>query len=456
MLARPTDGGGDPQGDGYAPGTVLDDECFNLDGQGPDDACFTWAVSGADAVNPIDANSNGYPDYIDSASAAMSTTWQTIIGDLGYKKPKSDANSANAGADGSGRLDIYYADIGDQGLYGYCTTDEPGARNKQKVSAYCVLDNDYNPGQYDAPAPEVNGVDALRITSAHEFFHASQFNYDWKEAKFLMEGTATWAEDRVFDNINANYAYLFDSALHQPEIPLDAFQKGDDHENFEYGSFVFFTQLAETFELQNGVGVDIIRAIWNKASQPGQKGIAAIRSAISSAEFNNGNQYPGPSNPYRDFFGDWAASNFPYDAFYTEGYDDMAPTCDATLDAYWDALGCRNPPFDDVYLLFPNDKTKMESLSVDHLSTRYVSMATPGVTQLKVTIDFPNRSRGGEARLVIYDSSFQVALERIKLNKKGNSTKTFNLVGTEAEIELVLANSGPYNNEPYKYKVEAS
>jgi hypothetical protein len=454
-LARPTDGNADPQGDGYDQSAVPVTQCYDADGNTGEEVCFTWVNTTTDAVTPTDTSpANGTPDHIDNAALAMQDVWGTIVQDLGYLKPQNDGNSVNDG--GSGKLDIYFADIGDEGLYGYCTTDEPNAKNKQQVSAYCVLDNDYSVLQYDAPPPEVNGLDALQITLAHEFFHASQFAYDWKEAKFLMEGTATWAEDRVFNDINANYAYLFDSALHQPEIPLDAFQKGDDDENFEYGSFVFFTLLAEVYELpaNNGVGVDIIRSIWNRAAQAGQKGMEAVRSTISAADLHNGNPYPGPSNPFRDFFADWAGANFAYDAFYNEGWDGSG--CDDTLDAYWDALECRNPPFDDVYILEPGDNTKMESLSLDHLSTRYVTMVTPGVTQLKVTLDFPNRSRGGEARLVIYDNAFNLSLLKIKLNKKGNGSKTFNLVGNEAEIELTLVNTGSHNNEPYKYKVEAS
>lgn len=455
-LARPTDGNADPHGDGYEPGTVPVTQCFDADGNLGEEVCFTWVGSSQDAVPFVDNNTNNTPDHIDAAADAMSTTWQTIVNGLGFKRPQSDGNSPNNG--GSGKLDIYFADIGDDGLYGYCTTDEPGARKKQTVSAYCVLDNDYSSLQYNAPAPEVSGIDALRITTAHEFFHASQFNYDWKEAKFLMEGTATWAEDRVFDGINANYAYLFDSALHQPEIPLDAFQKGDDDENFEYGAFIFFTQLAETYANPNfnGVGLDIIRVLWNEASKPGKKGIGAVRSAIASADFNNGNPYAGPSPiPFRDFFGDWGASNYYYDAFYVEGWDQSAPSCDSTYDAYYDVLGCRYPPYDDVFILQPGDTTKMQSLSMDHLSNRFVRMVAPGATQLKTTFDLPNYARGGEARLIVLPNTFIPSIKKLNLNNKGNATKTFNVTDSE-ELILVLSNTGSYNNELYKFKVEAS
>jgi hypothetical protein len=44
------------------------------------------------------------------------------VGELGYRAPLSDSTSPSNG--GEGRLDIYLANLGDEGLYGYCTTDD--------------------------------------------------------------------------------------------------------------------------------------------------------------------------------------------------------------------------------------------------------------------------------------------------------------------------------------------
>ena len=51
-------------------------------------------------------------------------------------------------------------------------------------------------------------INALRVTAAHEFFHAIQFAYDVKEDLWFMEGSATWVEDEVYDSINDNYQFL--------------------------------------------------------------------------------------------------------------------------------------------------------------------------------------------------------------------------------------------------------
>ena len=147
ILARPSDGAQDPHGDGYAPNAVREATCRDMDGGGGKDACLHWVS------NTRDASTRG---YIDDAVRTLKKVWQVEITELDYRTPRSDLDSRTDG--GNRLLDIYFVDIGDDGLYGYCTTDERGAATKKRVSAYCVLDNDYAPTQYDAPPPEVSGL----------------------------------------------------------------------------------------------------------------------------------------------------------------------------------------------------------------------------------------------------------------------------------------------------------
>ena len=60
---------------------------------------------------------------------------------------------------------------------------------------------------------------SLRVTAAHEFFHAIQFAYDVNEDIWFMEGTATWVEDEVYDSINDNYQFL---AVQPDPVPAHA------------------------------------------------------------------------------------------------------------------------------------------------------------------------------------------------------------------------------------------
>ena len=443
ILARPTDGNADPQGDGWGNFGFSSDCNTNLDAQPDQDVCIHY-------ITDTSSEDAATPSFAGQAMTEVGNVWAKEIDDLGYRRPQSDENSSNI--DSGDALDIYLADIGDDGVYGYCTTDEPGARNKKTVSAYCVVDNDYDPAQYDAPPPEVNGTNALRVTLAHELFHAIQFNYDWREARFLMEGTAVWMENQVFDNIDASYAYLFDSALHQPEIPLDAFQ-GDDDENFEYGAFIFFTWLSEAIDPAfPGEDPSIVKKIWVKAGGT-KKGIGAVEAAV------NAEGYDGPSTPFRDFFAEWGAANYWYDAYYEEGY--VAPAnCTFQANSLWDSLRCLRPPTDAQFILGgPGSKTGQRSLQLDRRSNRYVELypANFGPDDIKVTVDLPDKVRGGEATVLVLPDSFIPYTRRIKLNAAGNGSRKITVGGSsEANdtVHLVLSNTGSRNNETYKYKAE--
>ena len=145
----------------------------------------------------------GVPDYVETASAVLEEVWALEVDGLNYKAPKSDLTSPNHGPDG--KLDIYLANIGDDGIFGYCTSDDPHLTHPYSfwdMSAYCVLDNDYDPLQFHMP------LDALQVTAAHEFFHAVQFHYDIGEDIWFMEGTATWIEDEAYDDVNDSLRYL--------------------------------------------------------------------------------------------------------------------------------------------------------------------------------------------------------------------------------------------------------
>ena len=162
--------------------------------------CFHWDdnPTNRDSPPPADTNpANGIPDQIDDTIAVLDNVWDTETAGLGYREPLDD--SATTLNDGGGpQLDIYIADIGSIGLFGYCTSDDPHAYEFSApwaVSAYCVLDDDYRQGQYGIGQTP---LEYLQVTAAHEFFHAVQFAYDWFEDYALMEGSAMWMEGQVY------------------------------------------------------------------------------------------------------------------------------------------------------------------------------------------------------------------------------------------------------------------
>ena len=114
--------------------------------------------------------------------------------------------------------DVYLANLGPLGLYGYCAPEDGLAGQLNRYTAYCVLDDDYT-GFPLGPFP------SLQVTAAHEFFHAIQFNYDTFEDRWLMEATATWMEERYADAVDDNRQYIKYGQTRKPGIPLDTFEK---------------------------------------------------------------------------------------------------------------------------------------------------------------------------------------------------------------------------------------
>ncbi len=124
--------------------------------------CFHWDNNPTNRDSPPTADTtpaNGMPDQIDRTIEVLDNVWDMETAGLGYREPLDD--SATTLNDGGGpQLDIYIADIGSIGLFGYCTSDDPHAYEFSApwaVSAYCVLDDDYRQAQYGI------GADVARV-----------------------------------------------------------------------------------------------------------------------------------------------------------------------------------------------------------------------------------------------------------------------------------------------------
>ncbi len=276
--------------------------------------CYWWTIRGQDAPALRDGNRNHVPDWIDSTRKVFQQVWATEVGRFGYRAPRSDITSRNNG--GSKKLDIYVADLGSVGLYGYCTSDDPATRFRSYASAYCVVDDDFSRRQFRAGA---YGKAALRVTAAHEFFHAVQYGYDWLEDGWFMESTAVWMEDEVFDNVNDNVQYLGRSPISAQRFwhPLDYYNPNNSSpdSNFKYGSWIFFKLLSERY------GRDVVRAIWRRAdARPGAPDDYSIQAV--------GNVLAAKGVTLPDFVADFGATNLLPKIGYTEGtlYPTPVPT----------------------------------------------------------------------------------------------------------------------------------
>ena len=269
----PTDGAADGLGDGYLVPAVK--KC-----QG--NFCVHWVTSTADAP-PSTA-------WAKKMLRLMNKVWKKEVGKLGYRPPVSDG-----GRGGSNKFDVYLAQIGDGGLYGYCAPERRKPGFRWLASGYCVLDNDY------AEFP-LAPMQSAEVTAAHEFFHSIQFAYDYGEDAWLLEATATWMEERVFDDVNDNRQYIPASQVARPFVPLDYFNPDTGE---QYGNWTFFEFLSKRF------GNGVVRQIWNKAAAfPGAPDLYSTKAISPVLK---------PKKGFKRVYSEFASANVLPAKFYPEG-----------------------------------------------------------------------------------------------------------------------------------------
>jgi len=232
-----------------------------------------YVTSTSDSVykSSVDTSpADGYPDYVNFVGAVMDSMWRKEVDTLGYLSPPDDGWYTSYGLDngGNNRYDVYLK----WRPFGYLGYSQPEySIDLPSFTSYIVLRNDYS--LYSGYRPDYN--DYLRVTSAHEFFHAIQFGYDGYEYEYVptdpsnpfrpywMELTATWMEDVVYDNINDYISYLR-FFYNYPWFSLKTFSDtlinntpADTARYFHaYASCVWAFYLSEKF------GADVIKNIW--------------------------------------------------------------------------------------------------------------------------------------------------------------------------------------------------
>jgi hypothetical protein len=162
-------------------------------------------TTGVNTPALIDENDVRLPNtaraYVDSAAAIFDYVWDQEIGVLGYPAPPPDR-----GAGGGDEYDVYVMEF-NRNLYGETVFGDEdqldSLRPNPTYMSYMEVDNDFV-GYF------TQGLQALKVTAAHEFHHAIQVgNYGfWQDDTYYYELTSTWIESTVFQNIHDYYQYL--------------------------------------------------------------------------------------------------------------------------------------------------------------------------------------------------------------------------------------------------------
>lgn len=149
---------------------------------------------------------------INQLAVALDSAYRYEVNFLGYAAPPSDVS-----AGGDGAYDVYVRNLGN--LYGQTSSENNVSTSRW--TSYMEIDNDFA-GFY------TQGINAARVTAAHEFHHAIQMgNYAPQTGGsairnsdiFFYEITSTAMEEFVYDTINDYYAYM-SSYFRNPDTPF--------------------------------------------------------------------------------------------------------------------------------------------------------------------------------------------------------------------------------------------
>lgn len=418
LLARPTDGTSDPEGAGYAKPKMARNDCTVAATAGSQ-VCVHW-VSAANepgnAPSSVDDDGDGVPNYVETARDELNYVWDRIVTRGGYRTPLADSGPQR-GEGPDTKLDVYLADIGDNfGLYGYCVP-EPAPGGGLRAAGYCVLDNDYDPSEYGTGT---DPLDNLRVTVAHEFFHAVQFAYDYAEDPWLMEGTAAWIEDEMYDEVNDNYQFIPGGQMTRARLPLDA--PGDADAGW-YTSWTWWRYLSEVrFPDRGATGLPlIVREVWRAAAGATPRenhSLVATARAISAA-----------GGSFVDAFAGYGEAKRRPGALFEEG------------------ASYRRIPLSGSFRVDGGSRTRWQAATLPHLTSQTFSFVPGDATaaaswRLRIPVDAPATARGSHVQVSVVRADGRRVVRQLRLDERGNGSVVTDFSSTLVDrVELTITNA---------------
>jgi len=313
VLLRPTEAGGGYDNQQHLLPTLWETEHFVFH--------YTTGTDGGDASDAPDLtdtnrhdegegtfNENNAPDFIEDFASYFEASYTEIVNNRGFNPPSDDSALDNDSSmrNPNGKYDVFVYDLG-EGLYGLTIAEQ-----YPSIPSYSFIElNKSYEWALANDDPDGNSKGAMKVTAAHEFFHAIQFIYDVTEEGWWMETTSTYMEDEVYPATNDNYYYLpywFEFC----DLGLQTMNG-----SHEYGNFIFAKRLSEVF------GDEIIREIWQEMVTT--TGLTAIDNVLKAKE----------SSLVKEFH-DFTQANFFLEDYYTDGADyRVALTETTTYNGVW-------------------------------------------------------------------------------------------------------------------------
>ena len=347
-----------------------------------------------------------------TAAEALEHSYQHIVDQMGYRKPATRADTPQ-GKKISVRI------TGFTSLLGAC-----GLGNPLPFGPQIMLSRD------------TTRCD-LQTTCAHEFFHLSQFEYDWNESLWWEEATAMWVEDEVFDAVNDYVGYLGGYFFPYPEAPLFALEP----DNHEYGACIYPKFLSEKWD------PGIIREIWERCAS-----VDAMEAINAELVEREGTSLIPPGSGIAASFPEFVARN--YEGDYRDGQLYGRPRVAQTHspDPQHPAQG----------------QGTVRSLAAEYTFFRAPASVTGAKTPSTLKIDFRSTKNGANGAVTLIKAKAQGGFERERISLQMEIGSTGDLVtkasievqgfgSTYPEVVLAVSNNWPKEEEfAYTYSAQVA
>lgn len=199
---------------------------------------------------------NGVPDYVDEIGWALDSCWElevnrfNLIAPIPYKDDKY-------------RSDKYKVVAYNASDYGFTYPFPVSDKFTYPKGWSSIIDIATN---WTALRYDTNPLDAIRVTCAHEFFHAIQFSMTWNVVENFnltlddyplawLEGTATSIEEIAFPEVN-DYVRYSSHYFSAPERPF--LHDNDITNGFYYANSLLMLYISKTF---SPASIDFIRTL---------------------------------------------------------------------------------------------------------------------------------------------------------------------------------------------------
>ncbi len=226
---------------------------------------FSRPVTETSIVSPsgffrihYDTTGSFVPAYnVNLFAAALDSAYNFEVNFLGFPPPPPDTYGGIPpdSVGGDDKYDIYIVDL--TGLYGETDFETEIAPNK--FTSFMRVHYSFGTGFY------THGIDAARVTAAHEFHHSIQIgDYIYRDSdQFFYELTSTAMEEFVFNTVNDYYGYM-GSYFSHPDKAFGSYQ------GYELAIWNIF--------LKDEYGFGIIKRQWEL--MPSKRALDAINTSL--------------------------------------------------------------------------------------------------------------------------------------------------------------------------------